>query len=164
MRIVELGPGPGIGLQETLKLFPRAQVWGVDLSPEMLSQSRKRNLVAVRANRLALIEGNTTSLAQVSPVDIILANHVLYFWHEPAAEVAQLHALIRPGGLLALGYQLKQNMPPMAQTYFPRHGHVLYQSDTDVEVLLGNAGFRSVSHRVKGPPETPHGRLALAVA
>jgi trans-aconitate methyltransferase len=118
-----------------LKLFPRAQVWGVDLSPEMLSQSRKRNLAAVRANRLALIEGNATSLAQVSPIDIIFANHVLYFWHEPAAEVAQLHALIRPGGLLALGYQLKQNMPPMAQTHFPRDGHVLYQSDTDVKML-----------------------------
>lgn len=34
-RIVELGPGPGIGLQETLRAFPEAHVWGVDLSPEM---------------------------------------------------------------------------------------------------------------------------------
>lgn len=46
MRIVELGPGPGVGLQEILRVFPRAQVWGVDLSGEMLSQSRKRNLAA----------------------------------------------------------------------------------------------------------------------
>ncbi len=88
MRIVELGPGPGIGLQETLKLFPRAQVWGIDLSPEMLSQSQKRNLAAVTANRLSLIEGNTGSLAKVRPVDVIFANHVLYFWHDPGAELA----------------------------------------------------------------------------
>jgi S-adenosylmethionine-diacylgycerolhomoserine-N-methlytransferase len=79
MRIVELGPGPGIGLQETLKLFPQAQVWGIDLSTEMLSQSRKRNLAAVKANRLSLIEGHTTSPAQLAPVDIVLADHVLYF-------------------------------------------------------------------------------------
>jgi trans-aconitate methyltransferase len=79
IRIVELGPGPGIGLQETLKLFPQAQVWGIDLSPAMLSQSRKRNLAAVRANRLSLIEGDSTSVAQISPVDIIFANHVFYF-------------------------------------------------------------------------------------
>jgi SAM-dependent methyltransferase len=164
IRIVELGPGPGIGLQETLKVFPQAKVWGIDLSPEMLSQSRKRNLAAVRANRLSLIEGGIASLGEVSPVDIIFANHVLYFWHEPAADVTQLHAMLRPGGLLALGYQLKQNMPPMAQTHFPRQGGVLYESDTDVEVLLGDAGFQSVTHRVKGPPETPHGRLALAIA
>jgi trans-aconitate methyltransferase len=164
MRIVELGPGPGIGLQETLKLFPQAQVWGIDLSTEMLSQSRKRNLAAVKANRLSLIEGNTNSLAQVAPVDIVLANHVLYLWHEPAAEMAQLHALLRPGGLLALGYQLKQNMPPTAQKHFPRQGHVLYESDTDVETLLRNAGFQSVTHRIKGSPETPQGRMALATA
>ena len=138
IRVVELGPGPGIGLQEALTVFPRAQVWGIDLSPEMLSQSRKRNLAAVRSNRLLLIEGSITSVGEISPVDIIFANHVLYFWHEPAAEIAQLHAMLRPGGLLAVGYQLRQNMPPMAQTYFPRQGHVLYESETDVEVLLAS--------------------------
>jgi SAM-dependent methyltransferase len=164
IRIVELGPGPGVGLEEILTLFPRAQVWGVDLSAEMLSQSRKRNLAAVRANRLSLIEGDDRSLAQVTPIDIIVANHVVYFWHEPAAEVARLHQLLRPGGLFALGYQLKQNMPPMAQTHFPRQGHVLYESDTDVEMLLVAGGFQSVRHRVKGSPETPQGRLALATA
>ena len=164
LRIVELGPGPGIGLQQTLELFPRAQVWGIDLSPEMLSQSRKRNRAAVGAQRLSLIEGNVTSLVQVAPVDVIFANHVLYFLHEPVAQLAQLHALIRPGGLLALGYQLKQNMPPMAQTHFPRQGHVLYESELDVASLLEDGGFQSVTHRVKGPPARPEGRLALAIA
>jgi hypothetical protein len=81
IRIVELGPGPGIGLQEMLRVFPAAQVLGVDLSAEMLSQSQKRNLAAVRAKRLSLIEGDTSSLTQVAPIDIIVANHVLYFWH-----------------------------------------------------------------------------------
>jgi trans-aconitate methyltransferase len=164
VRIVELGPGPGIGLEETLRLFPRGQVWGIDLSPEMLSQSRTRNLAAVEQNRLFLVEGDTGSVARVAPVDVIVANHVLYFWHDPAAEMAQLHQFLRPGGLLALGYQLRQNMPPMAQTHFPRQGHVLYESETDVETLLGDAGFRSVTHRVMGSPEQPQGRLALAVA
>jgi trans-aconitate methyltransferase len=164
IRIVELGPGPGIGLQEMLRVFPAAQVWGVDLSAEMLSQSQKRNLAAVRAKRLSLIEGDTSSLTQVAPIDIIVANHVLYFWHEPAAEVARLHQLLRPGGLIALGYQLRQDMPPMAQTHFPRQGHVLYESDADVETLLSDGGFQSVTHRVKGSAETPHGRLTLAIA
>jgi SAM-dependent methyltransferase len=42
-RIAELGPGPGIGLEAALRLFPQARVWGIDPSPVMLSQSRKRN-------------------------------------------------------------------------------------------------------------------------
>ena len=107
------------------------------------------------------MEGDSTSLVRLQPIDIILANHVLYFWHQAAAELARLHDVLRPGGLLALGYQLKQNMPPMAQTHFPRQGHLLYESDTDVETLLVDSGFRSVMHRVMGSAESPHLRLTL---
>ncbi len=36
-RIVEIGPGPGVGLAEALTKFSKAHMWGVDISPEMLS-------------------------------------------------------------------------------------------------------------------------------
>lgn len=58
-RFAELGPGPGTGLEAALRQFPQARVWGIDPSPEMLSQSRKRNLAEVRAGRLTLTEGST---------------------------------------------------------------------------------------------------------
>jgi SAM-dependent methyltransferase len=100
----------------------------------------------------------------LAPVDLVIANHVLYFWHEPAAELARLHGFVRPGGLLALGYQLRRNMPPPAQRNFPKQGHVLYDSDGAVETLLREAGFASVAFAVMGPADAPHGRLALATA
>jgi hypothetical protein len=53
-RIVEIGPGPGIGLEELLRRFPEAQVWGVDRSGEMLRQSRRRYRDAVEGERLTL--------------------------------------------------------------------------------------------------------------
>ncbi len=124
-RIAELGPGPGTGLEAALRMFPQARVWGIDPSREMLSQSRKRNLAEVRAGRLTLTEGGTASLAAIAPVDVVVANHVLYFWHQPADELAAIRAALRPSGLLAPGYQLKQNMPQMAQRHFPRQGHLL---------------------------------------
>ena len=75
-----------------------------------------------------------------------------------------MHGFLRPGGVLALGYQLKQNMPRMAQRQFPRLSHLLYDSDTAVGGLLRSAGFASVEHRIKGSVESPEGRLALATA
>jgi hypothetical protein len=51
----------------------------------------------------------------------------------------------------------------MAQIQFPRLGHVLYDTDSDIEALFRDAGFASVTHRVKGSTERPEGRLTFAV-
>jgi trans-aconitate methyltransferase len=163
-RVAEVGPGPGVGLEALLAQFPDAQVWGVDISAVMLSQSRKRNRAAVNAGRLTLLEGAVPALGASQPADIVMANHVLYFWREPAAEMAQVRSYLRPGGLLALGYQLRQNMPAMAQRRFPPAGHRLYESDDDVGSVAIAAGFGSVTHVVKGPAEAPEGRVMLATA
>jgi trans-aconitate methyltransferase len=162
-RIVELGPGPGVGLQEALRLFPSAQVWGVDPSREMLSQARKRNGSAIKAGRLSLVNGDPSSLESLGPIDIVFANHVLYFWHEPVKELQRLGQVVRSGGLVALGYQLKGNMPSMAQTQFPRLGHILYDTEGDVESLFRDAGFETITNLVKGSTERPEGRLTVAV-
>lgn len=163
-RIVELGSGPGVGLEALLRQFPKAHIWGIDLSQVMLSQARKRNLAELETGRLTLITGGASALAEIAAVDIVMANHVLYFWHEPVAEMTQVRHCLRAGGLLALGYQLRPNMPPMAQKRFPQDGHLLYDSDDQVAELTHTAGFTSVSHKVKGTSEAPEGRVTLATA
>jgi trans-aconitate methyltransferase len=163
-RVAELGPGPGVGLEALLAEFPDAQVWGIDISSVMLSQSRKRNRSAVAAGRLILLEGGVPALRASEPADIVMANHVLYFWQDPAAEMAQIRAVLGPGGVLALGYQLRQNMPAMAQKRFPPAGHQLYETDDEVTTLAIAAGFSSVTQLVKGSAEAPEGRAMLATA
>ena len=162
--VAELGPGPGVGLEALLTQYPDAQVWGVDVSSVMLSQSRKRNHAAVTAGRLTLLEGGVSALSASAPADIVMANHVLCFWPDPVAEMAQIRGFLRPGGLLALGYQLRQNMPAMAQRRFPPAGHHLYETDEEVTGLAIAAGFGSVTHLVKGPAGAPEGRVMLATA
>ncbi len=162
-RVVELGPGPGIGLEELLRAFPEAQVWGVDLSREMLAQSRRRNAsAAAGGGHLSLLEGGVATISDLAPLDIVAANHVLYFWREPEAELSLIGRSLRPGGLLALGYQLRRDMPPMAQKQFPRQGFRLYDSAEEVDALLRGAGFAGVLQSVKGSPDRPEGRLAVA--
>ena len=162
--VAELGPGPGVGLEALLAQFPDARVWGVDVSSVMLSQSRKRNQSAVAAGRLMLLEGGVPALSKSEPADIVMANHVLYFWQDPAAQMAHIRGFLRPGGLLALGYQLKANMPAMAQRRFPAAGHRLYEADEEVAGLAITSGFGPVTHIVKGPDEAPEGRVMLATA
>jgi len=163
-RVAELGPGPGVGLEALLAQFPKAQVWGADISSLMLSQSKKRNRSAMSDGRLTLVEGGVSALSASAPADIVMANHVLYFWQDPVAEMTQIRGFLRPGGLLAVGYQLKQNMPAMAQRRFPPAGHRLYDAEDDVSRLATAAGFGSVTHLVKGSAEAPEGRVMLATA
>jgi trans-aconitate methyltransferase len=163
-RVAELGPGPGVGLEALLAQFAEAQVWGVDVSSVMLSQSRKRNRSEVTAGRLTLLEGGVSALSASAPADLVMAIHVLYFWQDPAAEMAQIRGFLRPDGVLAVGYQLRQNMPAMAQRRFPAAGHQLYETVDDVGRLATAAGFGSVTHIVKGPAEAPNGRVMLATA
>jgi trans-aconitate methyltransferase len=163
-RVAEIGPGPGVGLEALLAEFPDAQVWGVDISALMLAQARKRNRAAVTAGRLTLLEGGVTALGACRPADVVMANHVVYFWPDPAAELARVREVLRPGGLLALGYQLREHMPAMAQRRFPAAGHRLYEAEDELARLAGAAGFAPVEHRVKGSAEAPEGRVMLATA
>jgi trans-aconitate methyltransferase len=163
-RVAELGPGPGVGLQALLAQFEEAHVWGVDLSSVMLAQSSKRNRSAVAAGRLTLLEGGTSELRAGAPADLVMANHVVYFWRDPVGELAQIRAHLAAGGLLALGYQLGQDMPSLAQKRFPPAGHRLYETVDELTRLVTTAGFGSVAHAVKGPAQEPEGRVLLAVA
>jgi trans-aconitate methyltransferase len=163
-RVAELGPGPGVGLEALLARFPDAQVWGIDISTVMLKQSGKRNRSAVTAGRLTLLEGGVPALHASAPADIVMANHVLYFWQDPGQELTRIRECLAPGGVLALGYQLAPDMPAMAQKRFPPAGHRLYEEVGAVTALAEAAGFASVSQVVKGPDDAPEGRVMLATA
>jgi hypothetical protein len=70
-----------------------------------------------------------------------------------------------PSGLaghIALGYQLRQNMPPVAQRTFPREGFTLYDSDDQVAAVLEQAGFTRPEIRIFGAHDRAMGRLALS--
>jgi SAM-dependent methyltransferase len=146
-RIVEVGCGPGVGLSTLLEAYPDARVVGVDLSPQMLAQSRARNRAATRDGRLELREGDVGEINE--PADLLLAVHVLYFWHDPASVLRNARVLLAGGGVLALGYRCRQDMPPPARRDFPKEGHLLYDNERDVADLLTAAGFDQVgSHLV----------------
>jgi trans-aconitate methyltransferase len=161
-RVVEIGPGPGIGLACLLDAFPAAQVWGVDQSATMLGQARRHNVAAVRAGRLRLVHADASEVATMAPLDLIVAVHVLYFWPDPVTQLSQLRTALAPAGALALGFQLRPHMPALTQKNFPRAGHRLYDSDEDIRSVLTEAGFAQVDITVKGPADAPHGRLAVA--
>jgi SAM-dependent methyltransferase len=160
--VIELGCGPGIALTELLSTYPAASVVGVDPSFVVLKSARRRNTSAIADGRLTLITGNIETAAGYTPADLVLACHVLYFWADPIRELRRINEILTPHGHVALGYQLRRDMPPIAQRTFPQEGFTLYDCDDQVAAVLQQAGFTPPEVRIFGDPGHPGGRLALA--
>jgi len=160
--VIELGCGPGIALSELLTAYPAASVVGVDPSPVVLKSARRRNTLAIAGGRLTLATGGIEKAAGHTPADLVLACHVLYFWADPVRELRRISDIVAPHGHVALGYQLRQHMPPIAQRTFPQEGFTVYDSDDQVAAALQHAGFTPPKVRIFGDPAHPGGRLALA--
>ena len=160
--VVELGCGPGIALRELLTAYPAASVVGVDPSSVVLKSARRRNTPAIAGGRLTLVTGDIEKAVAYTPAELVLACHVLYFWADPVSELRRINDILAPHGHVALGYQLRQHIPPVAQRTFPQEGFTLYDRDDQVAAALQHAGFTPPEVRVFGDPAHPGGRLALA--
>lgn len=105
-RVLEIGFGPGIAIQEFARRATSGLVVGVDHSAVMVQQARKRNAATVSTGRVDLRLGSADALpAFDAPFDKILAVNSLMFWDDPVARLEELHDLLRPGGQLAIAYQ-----------------------------------------------------------
>jgi ubiquinone/menaquinone biosynthesis C-methylase UbiE len=105
-RVLELGFGPGVAIQELARRATSGHVVGIDHSEVMVRQARKRNAAAVNAGRVDLRLGSADALpAFDEPFDKILAVNSLMFWDEPFARLKELQDLLRPGGQIAIVYQ-----------------------------------------------------------
>lgn len=160
--ILEIGSGPGVGTRELTDSAPQATITALDPSPAMHRQLRRRNRRAIEAGQVRTISGDLDAVADMRDVDLAVAVHVLYFWKEPEEELWKTRRLLRPRGVLALGYQLRGQMPAMAQRDFPTSGHRLYEHDEEVLRMAWAAGFDPQPVRIFGSDADPGGRLLLA--
>ncbi|HEY7063031.1 MAG TPA: class I SAM-dependent methyltransferase [Chloroflexota bacterium] len=123
-RVLEIGCGVGHVLS---KLSARCDVAGLDLSPEALRQART---VVPQAD---LLRGSADHLPfRDASFDAVLARHVLEHLPEPAAAIAELRRVLRPGGLLLAA------MPNPSSIMRPLKGArwVGYRDPTHVSLLM----------------------------
>jgi SAM-dependent methyltransferase len=111
-RVLEVGFGPGVAIQELSRSVPDGFVFGLDGSGVMLRQASRRNARAIREGRVALALGDVAGVADLcasgAPFDRILSVNSAPFWEDRPARLRDLLGQLRPGGGIALAVQPRE--------------------------------------------------------
>ncbi|PSG97995.1 methyltransferase type 11 [Thermoplasmatales archaeon SW_10_69_26] len=104
-RVLEIGFGPGVGIEEVLDQQPGAEVSGVDPSGPMLEAARERNRPAVdegtvdlRARVAENLPWPDASFERAFTVDTYQA------WRDPVTALGELERVLVDGGRLSVGF------------------------------------------------------------
>lgn len=102
-RILEIGFGPGIAAGKAATMA--REVVGLDRSAVMLRQATRRNRGSIEKGRLKLILGSVEELPSgLGSFDKIYSMNAVQFWEEPRAVFQRLKPLLKPGGVILIGY------------------------------------------------------------
>jgi trans-aconitate 2-methyltransferase len=94
-RILDLGCGSGLSTLELRRAFPKAEIVGVDVSPDMLKAAAKRLPDAI------FREGDAASFDSRG-FDLVFANAVFHWVPGHLAAISRLAQALPPGGCLAV--------------------------------------------------------------
>ncbi|MEM8933712.1 MAG: class I SAM-dependent methyltransferase [Acidobacteriota bacterium] len=153
-RVLEIGPGNGHFVESLIDRAPGVSYVGLDWSEEMVTAARRGNARLVESG-VAEFRVGTSSRIPVGEgtIDKALAIHTIYFWDDPRSHLAELRRVLKPDGILCLGFGDRRFMERLP---FTAHGFRLYDRDTAVEQLEA-VGFRierSVEHLERGESNT----------
>jgi ubiquinone/menaquinone biosynthesis C-methylase UbiE len=136
--VLDVGCGTG-GLLRELKR-PRLKLAGVDISPRMIAEAKKR-----LGNTADLRVADSERLPwKAGTFDLVVTTDSLHHWPHPLLALSEMKRVLKTGGHVVVADVtappvLKQLGNWMAR--FGREGDVRVYSAGDLEVMLRDAGF-----------------------
>jgi len=101
--VLEVGSGPGLGLQLAAARAHQGRVAGIDLSETMLEMARRRNYTQIIAGRIELHLGSVDKLpfddATFDKAMTINSHHI---WPDPIVGLREIRRTLRAGGRIAV--------------------------------------------------------------
>jgi len=141
--VLDVGCGTGALLEGVGRELPAARLAGVDLSPGMLTVSRR-----TLGPRAMLAVGDAARLPFRSRTfDLALSLSALHYWPEPEAALGEIRRVLRPGGRVAItdwcaDFRIDRLRDRIRRCVEPAHDRV--HRSAELDTMLARSGFCDV--------------------
>jgi ubiquinone/menaquinone biosynthesis C-methylase UbiE len=106
-RVLEVGCGPGVGLEEAARRAGR--VAGVDPSPAMIGLALRRNRAAAEAGRVSVAVAAAEALPYADArFSLAFGINTVQHWTSVRDGLAELYRVLEPGGRFVLARRLQR--------------------------------------------------------
>jgi len=145
-RILEIGPGNGLFVPHVLSKGKNIHYSGVDISETMIHSACKLNASSVQSGQAHFQQTDGVTLPFVNnSFDRVFTVNTLYFWAQPALQLAEIRRVLKTGGLFCLAIVSKAFMATLP---FTPYGFTLYSPD-EAQALLSANGFKLVDVEIR---------------
>ncbi|PMB41251.1 methyltransferase type 11, partial [Fischerella thermalis CCMEE 5205] len=104
-KVLEVGFGPGVGIEILAAAVSTGYIAGVDYSKEMVEQARARNAKAIKAGSVQLQYGSVEKLPFADDTfDKALAINSMQVWTDAMVGLRSMRRVMKVGGFIALGF------------------------------------------------------------
>lgn len=143
-KILDIACGPGHLLEKVRKASPRAELYGIDISPRLSLMAKKRNPDAVIA------VGDAAALPYADTMfDIVFMTETLAHVSNSARVLSEAHRVLKSGGIFIITVPnrdwLRYDFYEGMKKALPGGTH--YFRFTEIQSLLTQAGFRIHTYR-----------------
>lgn len=128
-RLLDLGTGPGLLIEEWSRRYPGGEYIGVDLMPYMLNKAQQR-LEHIKGVRLMAADLHDPQLPLMpGSVDVAACIVLLHEMVQPIRLLQRIHKLLKPGGRLVIVDWIRSGI----DVYFdPATENNLFKPDADL--------------------------------
>jgi len=110
--VLEIGCGPGLALKACAAKVTEGRVVGLDHSPLMVRQARRRLATEIAADRAQVRLGDVTDMAQEpATYDRVVSLNVVQFFPDLNEVFGYIHTCLVDGGTVATTFQPRSKNP-----------------------------------------------------
>jgi ubiquinone/menaquinone biosynthesis C-methylase UbiE len=100
-KVLDAGTGPGTLARDIARSLPRLEVYGIDLSEDMIRLAREHAKREQVEERVHFDIGNIAHLPYPDrSFDLVVSTISMHHWHELEQPLRDLYRVLRPGGQL----------------------------------------------------------------